>query len=129
MWKSVISTELEQGIRDIQRELTEVSFKTWIESIEKMYREGNTLIIVVPNEFTKGIIESRYSQIFKPTFKMIGIEEVNVFTDESSERNVSYKPYVKNEYIGINIEHEKLLDAISEIIDSKLEPIKVIQQE
>src|SRR5690606_33559775 len=42
---------------------TEVSFNTWIKSIEPISLEGNNIILGVPNSFTKDILIARYATL------------------------------------------------------------------
>ncbi|HEY5562248.1 MAG TPA: chromosomal replication initiator protein DnaA [Clostridiaceae bacterium] len=55
----------------IKGELTEVSFNTWIKSITPISMERETLVLSVPNDFTKGILESRYKDLLINAVKMI----------------------------------------------------------
>jgi chromosomal replication initiator protein len=49
----------------LKEELTEISFNTWIKTIEPISIQGNVLKLEVPAEFNKGILESRYSTLVK----------------------------------------------------------------
>jgi len=44
----------------IKKELTEVSYNTWLKSISPIAVRGNRLILAVPNDFNKEILENRY---------------------------------------------------------------------
>ncbi len=55
----------------IKTELTEVSFNTWLKTIEPITINDNTIILGAPNEFTKGILESRYMTLIKNAVKQI----------------------------------------------------------
>lgn len=55
----------------IKTELTEVSFNTWLKTIEPININDNTIILGAPNEFTKGILESRYMNLIKNAVKQI----------------------------------------------------------
>jgi len=65
-------TELwEKGLHLIKSELTEVSFNTWIKAIEPISMTGDRLILQVPNDFTKGILEARYTALITNALKQI----------------------------------------------------------
>ena len=49
----------------IKVELTEVSFNTWLKSITPLMIKDNTILLHVPDDFTKGIIETRYATLIK----------------------------------------------------------------
>ena len=51
IWDSVLGL--------IKVELTEVSFNTWLKSIEPINLEDDVIILGAPNDFTKGILEGR----------------------------------------------------------------------
>ena len=44
----------------LKNELTEISFNTWIKTIEPISINSNSINFGVPAEFNKGILESRY---------------------------------------------------------------------
>ena len=54
----------------LKEELTEISFNTWIKTIEPISIQGNVLKLEVPAEFNKGILESRYSTLVKTPFSI-----------------------------------------------------------
>ena len=41
----------------VKSELTEVSFNTWLKTIDPITINGNTLVLSVPNKFNKEILE------------------------------------------------------------------------
>lgn len=49
----------------IELELTEVSYNTWIKNIIPIGIEDNKFKLAVGNEFYKGILEGRYTKLFK----------------------------------------------------------------
>lgn len=55
----------------IRTELTEVSFNTWITTIEPLSMEDNHIYLGVPNEFTKGILTSRYATLINNALKQV----------------------------------------------------------
>lgn len=55
----------------IKSELTEVSFNTWLKSIEPFLADDERLVLRVPNEFTRGILEARYKPLISNALKMV----------------------------------------------------------
>ncbi|AVQ46374.1 chromosomal replication initiator protein DnaA [Clostridium botulinum] len=81
----------EKAINIIKGELTEVSFNTWIKSINPISLENNSLKLAVPNDFTKGILESRYKDLIVNALKLLTSKKYNidfiVTTEEKMEEN------------------------------------------
>ncbi|WP_251862164.1 chromosomal replication initiator protein DnaA [Clostridium sp. Marseille-Q2269] len=81
----------EKAINIIKGELTEVSFNTWIKSIDPISLENNSLKLAVPNDFTKGILESRYKDLIVNAIKLLTSKKYNiefiVTTEEKMEGN------------------------------------------
>ncbi len=61
----------EKTLTLIKPELTEVSFNTWIQSIDPISIEGNKIILGVPNTFTKDILTARYSTLISNAIKQV----------------------------------------------------------
>ncbi len=61
----------EKTLNIIKGELTEVSFNTWIKSIEPMALDNNTFKLGVPNNFTKDILENRYKDLIMNAVKLL----------------------------------------------------------
>ncbi|MHB9942627.1 chromosomal replication initiation protein DnaA [Clostridium sporogenes] len=68
----------EKAINIIKGELTEVSFNTWIKSINPISLENNSLKLAVPNDFTKGILESRYKDLIVNALKLLTSKKYNI---------------------------------------------------
>lgn len=49
----------------LKDELTEISFNTWIKTIEPISIENNTIQLGTPADFNKGILETRYSSLIQ----------------------------------------------------------------
>ena len=73
----------------IKGELTEVSFNTWIKSIVPISLEQNTIKLQVPNDFTRGILESRYKDLIVNAIKLITSKKYNIDFLISSEDKLS----------------------------------------
>lgn len=59
------------ALKLIKNELTEVSFNTWLKTIEPITINDNYILLGAPNEFTKGILEARYLTLIKNAIKQI----------------------------------------------------------
>jgi chromosomal replication initiator protein len=55
----------------IKTELTEVSFNTWLKTIDPISISDDRIVLGAPNEFTKGILEARYLTLIKNAIKQI----------------------------------------------------------
>ncbi|MCK8060847.1 MULTISPECIES: chromosomal replication initiator protein DnaA [unclassified Fusibacter] len=65
----------EKTLNIIQNELTEVSYNTWLKTIEAKAIQGNKFILEVPNKFNKEILETRYIGLIENSLKQVtGIE-------------------------------------------------------
>ncbi len=49
----------------IKVELTQVSYNTWLKSIQPINMYDKTIVLGAPNDFTKGILEGRYLNLIK----------------------------------------------------------------
>lgn len=68
----------EKTLNIIKGELTEVSFNTWIKSIIPLSIEKDVIKLSVPNDFTKGILDSRYKELIVNALKLITSKKYNV---------------------------------------------------
>ncbi len=62
----------------IKVELTEVSFNTWLKTIEPVSLNNEEILLAVPNEFTKGILEGRYLNLIKNAIKQVTNKNYNI---------------------------------------------------
>ncbi len=92
----------------IKTELTEVSFNTWLKTIEPITINDNQLILGAPNEFTKSILEGRYSTLIKNAIKQV------------SKANYDVRFIIPNEEISSNI-GQTLTKKTTEVSISKLQ--------
>lgn len=60
-----------KALNIIKSELTEVSFNTWLKCTEPLLIDGDTIILSVPNDFTKGILEARYQNLISNAIKLV----------------------------------------------------------
>ncbi len=103
----------EKTLHLIKTELTEVSFNTWLKSIEPIMVKGKIIILGVPNEFNKGILETRYVTLITNAIKQItsqdydlefivpNSDQFNKLTqrDEAKELNYFEAPNLNPKYI------------------------------
>jgi len=78
----------------LKAELTEVSFNTWLKCIEPLSMEGDTAILGVPNDFTKGILDARYKMLISNALKLITSKKYNidfVISNEGTSKLVNKK--------------------------------------
>ena len=53
----------EDSLKRIKSEMSDVSFNTWMKSCKPSSMSEDTIEIIVPNEFTKEILEKRYKTL------------------------------------------------------------------
>ncbi len=70
LWNDVLNV--------IKVELTEVSFNTWLKSIEPISLSNNKIILAVPNDFTKGILKGRYYNLIKNSIKQVASYDYDI---------------------------------------------------
>jgi len=82
----------------LKNELTEISFNTWIKTIKPVSITDDSIILRVPLEFNKGILETRYSDLIQNTIKTVTSKNYKIKftitqqeTDSSSNSNASDK--------------------------------------
>lgn len=68
----------EKTLEIIKSELAEVSFSTWLKTIEPISYSGNQIILGVPNNFTKGILEARYVVLISNALKQVTGHQVHI---------------------------------------------------
>ena len=55
----------------VRNEITDVSYDTWIKAIEPISIRGDQLYLCVPNDFTKSILDSRYTSLISNAVKQV----------------------------------------------------------
>lgn len=72
-------SELWQRTLDIlENELSSNSFDTWMRYTQLVDFRGNVMVILVPNEFAKDWLESRYYNLIKNTLQLLVNEDVQL---------------------------------------------------
>ena len=78
----------------LKNELTEISFNTWIKTIEPISMNSNTITFNVPAEFNKGILENRYLTLIKNAIMQITFKEYNInFTIPGQDGSRKYPSF------------------------------------
>lgn len=104
----------EKTLNIINGELSEVSFNTWIKSIVPISMDNTTIKLGVPNDFTRGILDTRYKALIKNALKLVSSKLYNVeflvLSEDSSNKNksISNKKYDSN--IKVNDEMSSILN-------------------
>lgn len=80
----------------VKTELTEVSFSTWIKTIEPISINDDIIILRVHNDFNRDIITGRYLPLISNAIKQVTHKQYEIKiilpTEESSVKERSYKP-------------------------------------
>lgn len=93
----------QKSLNLIKTELTEVSFNTWLKPLEPLSLKGSTVYLAVANDFSKGILEARYSNLIINALKQVTSQEYHLeFTVPGSEQ------FLK---ASRSTQHERNLDA------------------
>ncbi|MBU5293044.1 hypothetical protein KQH90_03210 [Anaerosalibacter bizertensis] len=67
-----------KAIDIIKKELTEVSFNTWIRDINPIEINDNSFYISVKNAFAQSIVKERYGKLIKNALKIITNKDYNI---------------------------------------------------
>lgn len=90
----------EKTLTLIKSELTEVSFNTWLKTIEPIAIKGKVILLGVPNEFNKEILENRYVSLITNAIKQVTASSYElefvipgdeVYIEEESEESIRDK--------------------------------------
>ncbi len=88
----------------LKNELTEISFNTWIQTIEPVSINLNTINLGVPAEFNKGILESRYSNLIKNAIKQISLKEYDInFLVPGQDNGKNYSGHIDTNTAADNL--------------------------
>ncbi|TDT50498.1 chromosomal replication initiator protein DnaA [Fonticella tunisiensis] len=68
----------EKTLNIIKAELTEVGFNTWIKCIEPAKISHDTIFLIVPNDFTKGILDARYKDLISNALKLVSSKKYEI---------------------------------------------------
>ncbi|KPU42955.1 chromosomal replication initiator protein DnaA [Oxobacter pfennigii] len=68
----------EKTLNIVKSELTEVSFNTWLKCIEPVSIDSDTIVLQLPNDFTRGILEARYKTLIVNALKLVTSKKYNI---------------------------------------------------
>jgi len=69
----------------LKNELTEISYNTWIRTIEPLSVNSNTIELEVPTDFNKGILESRYIPLITNAVRQVTSKDFSVLVKTPQE--------------------------------------------
>ena len=78
----------EKALDLIKTELAEVSFNTWIKEIELISFENNQIVLGIPNDFMKNIINSRYNNLINNALKQVSSKNYEIKLIVPTEENM-----------------------------------------
>lgn len=78
----------EKTLNITKAELTEVSFNTWLKCIEPISMNSDTIILGVPNDFTKGILEARYKVLISNAMKLVVPQKYEIEFIVNNDENI-----------------------------------------
>lgn len=68
----------EKTLQLIKGELSPPSFNAFFKQIKPLQMQSNTLILLVPNDFTKGILEDRYLNLIESSLNQLSLKKHNI---------------------------------------------------
>lgn len=85
----------QKSLELLKDELTSIGYNTWILTIEPLSISANTIILGVPADFNKNLIESRYSALIKNAISQAASKEYAISFVLTSPENEgsSHKPH------------------------------------
>ncbi len=105
----------EKALEILKAELTEVSFNTWIKSIDPLKMTDSTITLGVRNDFTKDILENRYKDLIKNSIqaacnKSYSINFV-ISSEEASDLDTSTSKHTNSKHnLIVNDEMSAILN-------------------
>lgn len=78
-----------QACKIIKNKISEVSFYTWIKTLEIYNIENNSIIVIAPNSFTVDIVKKRYSELILSAIKLCdkSINSIVVITKDNCHQS------------------------------------------
>ncbi|NLW55973.1 MAG: chromosomal replication initiator protein DnaA [Firmicutes bacterium] len=93
---------------DVEPHMTKPSFETWLKPTRPLNFEQNTLLVEVPNEFARDLLESRYASLILSTLRNYIPEEISLkFIIQKNEASVNQNA-ITPQQAGINPEENNL---------------------
>lgn len=97
----------------VKAELSPLGFNTWIKCIEPLKITNETIFLLAPNEFTKGVLDVRYKDLIANAIKLVTSKKYEIrfvlSTDEinSNENNQNQKKRERQEEISTSMLNPK----------------------
>ncbi len=95
----------------LKNELTEISYNTWIRTIEPISANSNTIELGVPTDFNKGILESRYITLISNAVRQLTSKDytivITVPTQETPGKRTETTENTNNDEIVYSILNPK----------------------
>ena len=88
----------EKTLNLLKNELTEISFNTWIKTIQPVSLNSESIELAVPAEFNKGILESRYSMLIKNALRQASSRDYDINFVVLTQEDIN-KPHRKKDNI------------------------------
>lgn len=93
----------------IKVELTEVSFNTWLKTIEPISISQDKVVLTAPNEFTKGILEGRYLNLIKNALTQVTEQDFKIhFIIPGEEEYTNNEQSIKQNHESNNNQRAQL---------------------
>lgn len=107
----------EKTLNIVKAELTEVSYNTWLKCIEPFSIEGDTVILGVPNDFTRGILEARYKALISNGLKLVTSKKYNI---EFTVTNEEVSKLMSKQAVNKSLEAKNTQDEVnSQLLNPK----------
>ena len=84
----------------LKNETTQITFDTWIQSLEIKSFDDNNIVLIASTSFQKDILESRYLDLITNTFNFITNKKCNVVIKLENETQESVIPENNNVFVN-----------------------------
>ncbi len=107
----------DKTLKLIKTELTEVSFNTWLKTIDPICIKGNKFVLSVPNDFNKEILENRYVSLISNAIKHVTSKDYQIefitpnelskyeFNDQSESNSQRFNPSLEFDTPRLNVKY------------------------
>ena len=76
----------------LRNELTEISYNTWIRTVEPLSVNSGTIELGVPTDFNKGILESRYMSLISNAIRQLTSRDYTILISVPSQESAKRRP-------------------------------------
>lgn len=110
----------EKTLNITKAELTEVSFNTWLKCIEPISMDSDTIVLGVPNDFTRGILEARYKVLISNALKLVVPKKYEIEFIVNNEENIkNISKQMQNKTHESRMSPQQQDDASSQLLNPK----------